>query len=597
MVQCSLRRIFGLTAGCLAILAVAGPVSAYEPNDKDLDAAISAGDFGGYFANLNAWLEAKTPADLAKTNEAALTELVKDPAVRKALDQRQFIVTHGLATLNAFAKLEAHRTFLAWVLKSTEILDLYLEAVASNEGMIGDGAKDLGTLERWHQLYTEDPDTHQGVYMRLAMAAAIFPPGGAGQYRGSEPINWLKRYYNYKTANEKKELVPSFNHLLVVDYGKVLNCIGADTDINWARQMIRSWRPDLLEKEQIHKIVSEVWRRFSPFGFDNGFITVMEGGGKCGPRGFFGQFVCNAMGIPAIGVGQPRHCCFAARCDFPETEPQVGSVWKVYQGRGWQFSDCGGAMYGPQFVAEMAKRYRTAELSAIAHLQWLASVQSSKAKTDALRVLALKVRKPVNTSNPLGVPASEVDVVLAGQRSKADPSHKEPVLDYDKEGPAATNEASFVGRSTTPQVKEEPIVVPPGTIHVKAETFVKSFADPQYPSEQEGKVYVYDSVGGGKQVNFARNMKISWIDYSLDIPQAGTYAMEVMVAAANRDQFLHVSSGDEKLGTIKIPGTIGLWRKMPPIDVNLKKGVQTLRISAPLQRGVAIRWFELTPKK
>ena len=59
------------------------------------------------------------------------------------------------------------------------------------------------------------------------------------------------------------------------------------------------------------------------------------------PRGIFGQFVCNALGIPAIGVGQPRHCCFAARCDFPETEPQVGSVWKVYQGRGWQFSDCG----------------------------------------------------------------------------------------------------------------------------------------------------------------------------------------------------------------------------------------------------------------
>jgi hypothetical protein len=578
-------------------LAVAGPVSAWEPNEKDLDTAISSGDFGGYFANLNAWLEAKTPADLAKTNEAALTELVKDPAVRKALDQRQFIVTHGVATVNAFAKVEAHRTFLAWVMKSTEILDLYLEAVASNEGLIGDGSKDLGTLERWHQLYTEDPDTHKGVYMKLAMAAAIFPPGGSGQYRSSEPIEWRKRYYNYKTANEKKELVPSFNHLLVVDYGRVLNCIGADTDINWARQMIRSWRPDLLEKEQIHKIVSEVWRRFSPFPFDNGFITVMEGGGKCGPRGIFGQFVCNALGVPAIGVGQPRHCCFAARCDFPETEPQLGSVWKVYQGRGWQVSDCGGAMYGPQFVAEMTKRYRTAELSTIAHIQWLASVQSSKAKTDALRVLALKIRKPVNTSDPYGVPASEVDVVLAGKRTKADPSHKEPVLDYDKEGPAATNQFASAGGSTTPRVKEEPIVVPPGVIHVKAESFVKSFADPQYPSEQEGKVYVYDCVTGGKQVNFARNMKISWIDYSLDIPEAGTYAMEIMVAAANRDQFLHVSSGDEKLGTIKIPGTIGLWKKMDPIDIKLKKGVQTLRISAPLQRGVAIRWFELTPKK
>ncbi|MEI8371571.1 MAG: hypothetical protein WCJ35_01930 [Planctomycetota bacterium] len=586
MVKCSVRKIVGLTAGCLVLLAVAWPASAWEPNEKDLDAAINSGDFGGYFANLNAWLEAKTPADLAKTNEAALTELVKDPAVRKALDQRQFIVTHGVATVNTFAKVEAHRTFLGWVMKSTEILDLYLEAVASNEGLIGDGAKNLETLERWHQLYTEDPDTHKGVYMKLAMAAAAFPPGGAGMYSG-EPVNWLKRYYNYKTANEKKELMPSFNHLLVVDYARVLSCIGGDKDIRWARQMIRSWRPDLLEKEQIHKIVSEVWRRFSPFPFDNGFITVMEGGGKCGPRGIFGQFVCNALGIPAIGVGQPRHCCFAARCDFPETEPQVGSVWKVYQGRGWLVSDCGNSTYGTAFVAEMTKRYRTAELSAISHIQWLASVQPSKAKTDALRVLALKVRKSVNTSDPLGVPASEVDVVLAGKRSKADPSHKEPVLDYDKEGPAATNEFASAGGSKTPRGKEEPIVVPPGVIHVEAETF----------SAKSPGVTVYDCTTGGKQVNFHKSIDSSWLDYVIDVPEMGTYSLEVMLAAANRDMVLNVSSGTEKLGAVSIPGTIGLWKKMAPVDIKLSKGRQTLRISAPFQRGVAVQWFELTPKK
>lgn len=596
MMKRTIGNIVGLRAVCLALLAVAGPASAWEPNDKDLDAAIGSGDFAGYFANLNAYLEVKTP-DPAKSNEAALTELVKNPTVRKALDQRQFLVTHGVENVGKFAKVEAHRTFLAWVMKNTEIMDLYLEAVASNDGLIGDGAKDLGTLERWHQLYTEDPDTHKGVYMKLAMAAAIAPPGGIGQYSG-EPIHWLKRYHNFKTASEKKELVPSFNHLLVVDYIKVLNCIGGDRDICWARQMIRDWRPDLLEKEQIHKIVSEVWRRFSPYGFGNGFISVMEGGGKCGPRGIFGQFVCNALGIPAIGVGQPKHCCFAARCDFPETEPQAGSVWKVYQGRGWHVSDCGGNMYGPQFVAEMTKRYRTAELSAIAHIQWLASAQSSKVRTDALRGLAMKVRKPVNTSEPYGVPASEVDVVLAGQRTKTDPSHKEKVIDYDKEGPAAINEAALAHGATYAQVEEAPIVVPPGVIHVEAETFTKSFAEALYPNEQEGNVYVYNCYTGGKQVNFARNMKISWIDYSLDIPEAGNYKMEIMLAAANRDQVLEVSSGDEKLGTIKIPGTIGLWKKMDPIDIKLNKGVQTLRISSPSgQRGIAIRWFELTPKK
>ena len=70
-----------------------------------------------------------------------------------------------------------------------------------------------------------------------------------------------------------------------------------------------------------------------------------------------------------------------------------------------------------------------------------------------------------------------------------------------------------------------------------------------------------------------------------------------MLAAANRDLVLDVSRGEEKLGQVKIPGTIGLWWKSAPVDIKLNKGQQVLRISAPFQRGVAIRWFELTAKK
>jgi hypothetical protein len=245
----------------------------------------------------------------------------------------------------------------------------------------------------------------------------------------------------------------------------------------------------------------------------------------------------------------------------------------------------------------MTKRYRTAELSAIAHIQWLASVQADKAKAGALRVLALKVRKPVDTSNPYGVPASEVDVVIAGKRTKTDPSRKEAAIEYDKEGPAAVNTAARTGAGAPVKANEAPIVVPPGAIHVKAESFVKSFAEPTYPNDPSAHVHVFDCYTGGKQIYFPRSMKSIWAEYSLDIPEAGTYKMEIMVATANRDQVLDVSSGDAKLGTIKIAGTIGLWKKMDPMDIPLKKGAQTLRISGPFQRGVAIRWFQLTPKK
>ncbi|MEI6809339.1 MAG: hypothetical protein WCN95_11515, partial [bacterium] len=463
------------------------------------------------------------------------------------------------ANMSAFAQDEANRPFLGWVMQSTQLMDMYLEAATpcrDKHRERNNYSIDIGALKRWKQLYTEDPDSRDGVFLKLGMAAALWSPQGGGQYR-SDGTDWLSRYKHFKTARQNRELVPSFEHLIVSDYGMVLNGIGSDADLAWARKMIQTWRPDLLEYEQIPQIVSEVWRRDSPIPVTNGFVTVMEGGGKCGPRGIFGAFVCQAFGIPAIVVGQTDHCCFGARADHPAEEPQEGSVWKIYQGRNWLVSDCGDGMYGPEYLAEMAKRYRTAEFSLVEHLRWLASAMPSRDKAAALRNLAVNIRKPVNTSKPYGVPAAEVDVVTAAAGSVP----------------------------TRTPVKEEPFNVPAGVIHVEAEAFVR----------KSPVVAVFDCYTGGKQVNFFKSIVTSWVDYAIDVPQTAVYSIEVMLAAANRDQVMEISCGKQKLGMVKIPGTTGLWKKTDPMPIRLDKGVQTLRISTPFQRGVAMRWFELKP--
>jgi hypothetical protein len=68
------------------------------------------------------------------------------------------------------------------------------------------------------------------------------------------------------------------------------------------------------------------------------------------------------------------------------------------------------------------------------------------------------------------------------------------------------------------------------------------------------------------------------------------------VAAVNVDQVLDIGAGTNKLTTINIPNTTGLWTTTEAVDMKLNKGTQTLRISAPFQRGVALRWFELKSK-
>ena len=693
---------------CILLLLLPGNIHAWEPNTKDLDAAIKSGDLTAYFKNISAWLDRKTPADPGKISKAAMVALIKEPVFRNTLDQRQFIAGHGLGNIKAFAAGKAKREFLAWILKSTKIMDLYMEAAANTSGDMK--GMSMGALKRWHTLYAEDPESRDGVYLKLAMASALWPPGGKCTYRSTEHVQWLPRYKNFKAAHKRKELVPSFDHLLVNDYGRVISSTAADVDLDWGRKMINTWRPDLREKEQIPKIVSEVWRRFSPFPFSNGYITVMEGGGKCGPRGAFGAFICQAMGIPAITVGQPKHFCFAARAHYPQEEPQYGSVWKVYQGRGWHVSDCGGNTWGPQFLARMTREYRTEERSTIGHLKWLAAALSSKERAGAVLAVAGKIPKHVNTSKPLGVPATGVDVVTAWPfNAKPDKTSEldafaAPQNDADDYGscvrgfihPPKTGKYEFFIASdddsqlflsagdnpgnkiqiayvngwvepgqfdeypaqksrpirleagkryyiealhrdgtggdhlavawsgpgvekgvikgaylssypsgakgkisrqvwlnlSNPRSKPEPrpeapFKTAPGVIHVEAETF----------TGKSQHVYVYNCYTGGKQVNFHKRIQNSWVDYVIDVPKAGTYKMAVMLAAANRNLVLNVTCGTEKLGAIKIPGTKAMWQKMSPVDIKLKAGKQTLRISAPFQRGIALRWFELKAKK
>ncbi|MCF7674790.1 MAG: hypothetical protein K9M97_05560, partial [Akkermansiaceae bacterium] len=320
-----------LAAGIL-LCALPAPLHAWEPNAKDLDTAIKSGDFSGYLTNTTAWLDQKTPP---KPGENALGALLKDPVLLMVLDQRQLIARTGAAELGSFAKADpANQAFLTWLLRNTPAMDLYLEGcvplgLAARE----QDAYTLSTaaLERWKDILKADPDAKDGLYLKLAIATAIAPPGtgspGAGQAKvQSTPVD---RHLHFKTAHQNKELFPSFDHLTVWEYSKVVQSGASNEDLAWARQMINTWRPDLKVNEMVVNSTSEVWRRNSPIPFDNSYQNVLAGGGKCGPRSSWAVMICQAFGIPSIGVGQPAHACVAYKTAFPMTEPQPGSAWKV----------------------------------------------------------------------------------------------------------------------------------------------------------------------------------------------------------------------------------------------------------------------------
>lgn len=90
----------------------------------------------------------------------------------------------------------------------------------------------------------------------------------------------------------------------------------------------------------------------------------------------------------------------------------------------------------------------------------------------------------------------------------------------------------------------------------------------------------------------------SRLEYSVNVPKAGKYALTARVVTANYDQRLNVSVGkaDSEM-VMNMPFTLGKWQESEPVILNLKQGENTLRLwrDQPPQYGMAIRDFTLTP--
>jgi len=534
---------------------------------EEPDKALEEGDFNAYFEEISVWLSRKVPAKVA---EAGTIALLEDPELRNKLAQRQLIAKLGVEHVNAFAKGgTGNREFLNWLLHNTEAMEHYLLGTTP----IGLAARqenaytlNPAALEIWKNIFNADQDSRKGLYLKLAIATAIAPPGSVniGAGGAATPTDPVVRYQYYKTAHQNKELFPRFDNLTVWEYSTIV-CSGAtDADLTWAREMINTFRPDLRVNEGVVHSTSLVWRRgapakFYPAGYQN-FKNVLAGGGKCGPRASWAQMVCQAFGIPVVGVRQPGHACAAYKAADPAIEPQPGNVWKVVYGRDWHVSKVRG-LAGPDFLVGVQSRADFARFSTVERLRWLASALGSDEQAAAVMRVAQEV------------PSSKTK---AGRRPIESP------------GPVETDPA-------TP----EPTKMVDGVIHVKATSFAKTGGEISWAG-QFPHVLVHDSVTGGKQAYFQSQMKSQWADYVIAVPTSGIYEITMKAAVINDDQELEICRGGEVIATVPIPLTFGIWQQTLPVELKLQKGVQTLRIQTPTtehKRGIALKSFELKPKQ
>ncbi|MFL5741581.1 MAG: carbohydrate-binding protein [Flavisolibacter sp.] len=101
-------------------------------------------------------------------------------------------------------------------------------------------------------------------------------------------------------------------------------------------------------------------------------------------------------------------------------------------------------------------------------------------------------------------------------------------------------------------------------------------------------------VGGGQDVGWQDNN--DWMDYSISVPNTGTYTINYRVATINTGAQFQLRKADGTvLSTVTIPSTGG-WQAWQTISsqVNLTQGVQTLRIFTNNSAGGwNLNWFQL----
>ena len=163
------------------------------------------------------------------------------------------------------------------------------------------------------QIYHLIQPSHHPVLQRLALAVALELANLYQLFNKKGYTDALQRYVHYEQAFLLGELDPDFSHFNVWELRQVVNLDATEDKLSVGQQSVLNYRPNLaLTQDAAWRycfiVKSDVdytnpdWYKDSP-----SYDQILLGGGKCGPRAWYGWFICKAFGIPTWGVKQPGH--------------------------------------------------------------------------------------------------------------------------------------------------------------------------------------------------------------------------------------------------------------------------------------------------
>jgi hypothetical protein len=453
--------------------------------------------------------------------------------------------------------------------------------------MLSTGGASAGRYGQAMQIYTDiqkaSPRAKDGILQRFALgtsleqAVPVAQRNAADVTNGPATVDPVKRYLHYEKAFLAGELDPGFKDLSTWDCRYVGNGDEPDDVLIWGREMLRNYNPDQIETSDYRWRYVESVKTDVKYGSQDqkndlpslGFYqNIINTGGVCGRRAFFGRFILRCFGVPTLARPQPGHATLVH---------WTPAGWVINLGASWGWGTVEGGA-DTDFLAMTQARRVEAAYPEVQRAQWvgtaLGEAKVSGFIADATGfwngVALYRQRAIVEESKAVTLAAVGTDIGEANESKEKD-----------------------VVKAVTVSEEDRKIAVDQdGVLTIPAVASSK-------PTNSTGKIRFMKSSLGGLQLHYGRLGPPETFEYTFDAPAAGRYALSARVVTVSPDQHLLVAANDAKDPVdIAAPYTIGKWGQTQPVEITLAKGKNVLHFSrAETAKGMSIKDFILKPLK
>ena len=194
------------------------------------------------------------------------------------------------------------------------LLDVHAQRRILGEGAGGPRGGNYGGYLEILQKLDSSSALKEPVIERLAHAVSLeFANDDICYFDTKDKIDPVSRFLHYEQAYLMGDLDPAFSSFSIWELRYAVNSPQQEWELQWGRECMQTYRPDWALTDDVQ------WRYCRLTRLDVDYKTpewtswprsmdqTLSGGGKCGPRAWFGRFICQAFGIPIWGVRQPGH--------------------------------------------------------------------------------------------------------------------------------------------------------------------------------------------------------------------------------------------------------------------------------------------------